>query len=132
MKEKHPQRILLVTGMSGAGKSTVLKTLEDIGWETVDNLPLTLLERLLATPLLDGENSARPLAIGIDSRTRGFDANAIVERMNGMRDNHRSNISTLFLDCSGVNWNGAIPRPEGGTRWHKIGQQVMALRANAK
>ena len=102
MKEKHPQRILLVTGMSGAGKSTVLKTLEDIGWETVDNLPLTLLERLLATPLLDGENSARPLAIGIDSRTRGFDANAIVERMNGMRDNHRSNISTLFLDCSGA------------------------------
>ena len=43
-----PQDILIVTGLSGAGKSTVLKTLEDLGWETVDNLPLALLDRLLA------------------------------------------------------------------------------------
>ena len=39
-----PQRILLVTGLSGAGKSTALRTLEDLGWEVVDNLPLSLLE----------------------------------------------------------------------------------------
>src|SRR3546814_6783688 len=65
-----PTRILLITGMSGAGKSTALKTLEDLGWETVDNLPLSLLDRLLATP--GGRTSdadARPLAIGIDSRS---------------------------------------------------------------
>ena len=37
-------RLLLVTGLSGAGKSTVLKVLEDLGWEVVDNLPLALLD----------------------------------------------------------------------------------------
>src|SRR3546814_7281865 len=81
-----PTRILLITGMSGAGKSTALKTLEDLGWETDDNLPLSLLDRLLATP--GGRSSdadARPLAIGIDSRTRAFDAEAIVGRINSLR-----------------------------------------------
>jgi energy-coupling factor transporter ATP-binding protein EcfA2 len=50
----RPKRILLVTGMSGAGRSTALKTLEDIGWETVDNLPLGLLDRLLSNPCPKG------------------------------------------------------------------------------
>ena len=49
-----PKRILLVTGMSGAGKSTALQTLEDLAWEVVDNLPLSLLEQLLSTPLAKG------------------------------------------------------------------------------
>ena len=42
------REVLLVTGMAGAGKTTVLKTLEDMGWETVDNLPLSLLDRVLS------------------------------------------------------------------------------------
>ena len=54
----HP--VLIVTGMSGAGKSTVLKTLEDLGWEVVDNLPLPLLGRVLGAPA-DGE--AHPTAV---------------------------------------------------------------------
>jgi UPF0042 nucleotide-binding protein len=75
-EEPAPKRILLVTGLSGAGKSTALNTLEDLGWEVVDNLPLSLLE----PPALDaarpraGQRGRRPLAIGIDSRTRDFDA----------------------------------------------------------
>ncbi len=98
----RPNRILLVTGMSGAGKSTALKTLEDIGWETVDNLPFALLERLLATSAPEGAAGERPLAVGIDSRTRGFDAYAIVERIKTMRDDRHERIATLFLDCSGA------------------------------
>ena len=47
-----PKRILLVTGMSGAGKSTALQTLEDLGWEAVDNLPLSLLVLLVAVPVI--------------------------------------------------------------------------------
>ncbi len=58
----RPDRILLVTGMSGAGKSTALKTLEDMGWEAVDNLPFALLARLLDTRLPEGAQGARPLA----------------------------------------------------------------------
>jgi RNase adapter protein RapZ len=97
----RPARILLVTGMSGAGKSTALKTLEDMGWETVDNLPFVLLERLLGTRPSEGATGSRPLAIGIDSRTRGFAAHAIVDRIKAMRDGDGENIATLFLDCAG-------------------------------
>ena len=89
------QRILLVTGLSGAGKSTVLKTLEDIGWETVDNLPLSLLQPLLATPPPAGAERGRPLAVGLDSRTRGFDA-ALVARQARSRP-----VEMLYLDCTG-------------------------------
>ncbi len=99
--QPRPNRILLVTGMSGAGKSTALKTLEDMGWEAVDNLPFALLDRLLATRPPEGVEGARPLALGIDSRTRGFDARMIVGRIKSMRDTHHENIGTLFLDCAG-------------------------------
>jgi UPF0042 nucleotide-binding protein len=94
--------ILLVTGMSGAGKSTVLRTLEDLGWEIVDNLPLVLLDRLLSAPLPEGaEGSSQPLAIGIDARTRDFDPAKIVARIKSLREHHGHDIGTLFLDCSG-------------------------------
>lgn len=101
MRRHRPTQILLVTGMSGAGKSTALDTLEDAGWEVVDNLPLLLLNRLLATDLPEGTTAPRPLAIGIDSRTRGFDAETIVQRIKAMRD-AGANIAVLFLDCAGA------------------------------
>lgn len=100
---RRPKHILLVTGMSGAGKSTVLRTLEDLGWETVDNLPLLLLNRLLDTPPgegADGEDD-RPLALGIGTQTRGFDAESIVRRIKKLsEDGHH--VGTLFLECAGA------------------------------
>jgi RNase adapter protein RapZ len=99
----RPRRILLVTGMSGAGKSTVLKTLEDLGWEVVDNLPLVLLDRLLATALPQGSvvDDDRPLALGIGTRTRGFDAARIVERVQRLAEQDQA-IAVLYLDCGGT------------------------------
>jgi len=94
-----PKRILLVTGLSGAGKSTALKTLEDLGWEVVDNLPLTLLNHLLATPLPEGADRQRPLAIGLDSRTRGFNAERVVKQVKSFAGEHDAPIETLYLDC---------------------------------
>lgn len=95
----QPKRILFVTGMSGAGKSTALDTLEDLGWEVVDNLPLRLLDRLLDVPAARGTaEQDRPLAIGIDSRTRGFDPARIIARVRKLRD-QGTDIETLFLDC---------------------------------
>jgi UPF0042 nucleotide-binding protein len=96
-----PQRILLVTGLSGAGKSTALKTLEDIGWEVVDNLPLSLLEDLLETPLGKGKRRRRPLAIGVDSRTRDFDAKRIVKQIKALASDHDFPVETLYFDCAG-------------------------------
>ena len=102
MSHKRPKRILLVTGMAGAGKSVTMNCLEDLGWEAVENLPLGLLERLLATTqALDTIEDDRPLALGIDSRTRGFDAERIIHRIKQLRDQHGLVVETLFLDCSG-------------------------------
>lgn len=99
----RPKRILLVTGMSGAGKSTVMNCLEDMGWEGVENLPLGLLDRLLAAPqALDAQGDDRPLALGIDSRTRGFDPDRIIMRIKQLRELHGYDVETLFLDCAGA------------------------------
>lgn len=99
----RPKRILLVTGMSGAGKSTVMNCLEDMGWEAVENLPLGLLDRLLATPqALGAQEDDRPLALGIDSRTRGFDPERIIMRIRQLRELHGHDVETLFLDCGGA------------------------------
>lgn len=103
MTRSRPKNILLVTGMSGAGKSTVLRTLEDLGWETVDNLPLLLLTRLLDTALPEGADSdERPLALGMGTATRGFDGESIVRRIKKLREEHGHDIGTLFLECSGA------------------------------
>lgn len=97
-----PKRILLVTGLSGAGMSTVLRTLQDTGWEVVDNLPLSLLDDLLSTPLAKGASKRRrPLAIGVDSRTREFDAQAIVSQIKELAVDRDFPIQTLYLDCAG-------------------------------
>lgn len=103
MTKRRSKQILLVTGMSGAGKSTVLRTLEDLGWEVVDNLPLLLLNRLLDTDPPEGsDGDDRPLAIGIGTRTRAFDADSIVRRIKKLRDERGYDMGTLFLDCSGA------------------------------
>lgn len=102
MTDQHTHSILLVSGLSGAGKSTALRTLEDMGWEVVDNIPLVLLDRLLETPLPEGHDEDRPLALGIDSRTRGFEAAAVVQRIKQLRERHGHDVETLFLDCSGA------------------------------
>lgn len=104
MSKRRPKNILLVTGMSGAGKSTVLRTLEDLGWEVVDNLPLLLLNRLLDTAPGEGieDDDDRPLALGIGTQTRGFDAESIVRRIKKLREDHGDDVGTLFLECSGA------------------------------
>ncbi|PTS78019.1 RNase adapter RapZ [Sphingomonas sp. HMWF008] len=111
--KRDPKDILLVTGMSGAGKSTVLRTLEDLGWEVVDNLPLLLLDRLLSAPLPEGaERSRQPLALGIGARTRDFDPDRIVQRIKQLREQHGHDVGTLFLDCAG----GELERRYSETR----------------
>ncbi len=76
-----PRRFVLVTGMSGAGLSTTLKSLEDLGYEVLDNLPLFLFDLLVR----EGESRDRPLAIGIDSRTRDFAADTLLARLTELR-----------------------------------------------
>lgn len=91
-------RILVVTGMSGAGRSTALKALEDLGFEAVDNLPLSLLETIA---LHEADvRLQRPLVIGIDIRTRDFDVPAFLEMLDRLAAGPAAGrVATLFLDC---------------------------------
>lgn len=102
-KFPKPQTILLVTGLSGAGKSTVLKTLEDMGWEAVDNFPIRLAGPLLDIPTTGGRSGpAVPLALGFDSRTRGFKVEQLIKQIKALQKNPQLNITTMFLDCAGT------------------------------
>ena len=90
-------RLLLVTGMSGAGKSTVLDALEDMGWDCVDNLPTALLDAFV-----HGERAARqkmPVAVGMDVRSRGFDAKALPALLKSIAG---VTPEILYLDCAGA------------------------------
>jgi RNase adapter protein RapZ len=78
------QRVVLVSGLSGAGKSTILRALEDLGYEAIDNPPLTLIEELVSRS--DG-TSPRRLAVGVDARSRGFDAEAVLAALARLRSN---------------------------------------------
>ncbi|QIK79786.1 RNase adapter RapZ [Sphingomonas piscis] len=91
--ERRRSRLLLVTGMSGAGKSTVLDVLEDLGWDCADNLPLNLV-----SGFVDGAADGARLAIGMDVRSRGFDPATLRDSLHAI-----PNIVTelLYIDCSG-------------------------------
>nr|WP_246447657.1 RNase adapter RapZ [Novosphingobium flavum] len=92
---------MLVTGLLGAGKTTALRVLEDLGWETIDNFPVRLLEQLIGKDAERGAVPLTPLAIGFDSRTRGFDPHRVIEQVKKLSDRRDLEVTTLFLDCSG-------------------------------
>lgn len=87
--------VLLVTGISGAGRSTTLKILEDLGYEAVDNLPLTLLPSLVIPAL----GNRRPLAIGIDVRTRDFGVEQFLHEIDTLIARDDLDARMVFLDC---------------------------------
>lgn len=86
--------ILLVTGPSGAGRSTAVRALEDIGFEVIDNLPLSLLPRLLDGPM------SQPLALGLDVRNRDFGTNALIDTIERLTKSHGDAAQVLFLDAN--------------------------------
>jgi len=86
--------VLLVTGVSGAGKSSALKALEDLGYEAVDNLPVSLIGRLV-TP----GDFPRPIAVGVDIRTRDFDAHGFLAELDRLARRAGIAVKLLFMDC---------------------------------
>ena len=94
--ERQPKRIVLVSGLSGAGKTAALKTLEDSGYFTIDNLPCSLLEPLLL--LLQDSSEIVKVALGMDGRDPSF-----VEDAGELLDSLRSrghNVFLLFMEAS--------------------------------
>lgn len=108
-------RAILVTGMSGAGRSSALKVLEDLGYEAVDNLPLSLFAGLVRSGDLFGR---RPIAIGVDIRTRDFGVEPILEELDKLIDEEELQGQVLFLDCE----DETLVRRYTETRWrHPLG-----------
>jgi UPF0042 nucleotide-binding protein len=87
-------KVVLVTGPSGAGRSTTIHTLEDLGFEAIDNLPLSLLPRLLSGPPL-----GRNIALGVDVRNRDFSADALIDVVNIISADTGFDCTLVYLDC---------------------------------
>lgn len=88
-------RLVLVTGPSGAGRTTAIRALEDMGYEAIDNLPLSLLPRLL-----EGRAPEKPLALGVDVRNRDFSTAALIEVIDRSDWHAGVPLQVLYLDCS--------------------------------
>lgn len=93
-KTPKPQKLVVVSGPSGAGRSTAIKVLEDLGFETIDNVPLSLIARLT-----DGEMT-HPMAIGIDVRNRDFSVSGVNDVLTLLRTRADVDAQMLFLEAS--------------------------------
>lgn len=93
-EQTAPNRLVLVTGPSGAGRTTAITALEDLGYEAINNLPLSLVPRLVCGPML------RPLALGIDVRNRDFSASALIELIDRLTREPHLRLEVLYLDAT--------------------------------
>jgi UPF0042 nucleotide-binding protein len=81
--------VVIVTGLSGGGKASILRALEDVGYEAVDNPPLTMLEEVIS-------RGDRKLAVGIDARTRGFEAADVIGVIDRLRRNSDLRLQLVY------------------------------------
>ena len=89
------QRVVLVTGPSGAGRATAIRALEDLDFEVIDNLPLSLVDRVI-----DGPALGRPLALGLDLRNRDFTPDAVVDLIDRIEAQEQLALQVLYLEAS--------------------------------
>jgi UPF0042 nucleotide-binding protein len=87
--------VIFVTGPSGAGRTTAINALEDLGFEAIDNMPLGLLPRLLEGPPLD-----RPMALGTDARNRDYSAAGLISAYQRLAETPGYAPDLLYLDCA--------------------------------
>ncbi|MBM7070122.1 RNase adapter RapZ [Actibacterium sp. 188UL27-1] len=88
------RRLVLVTGPSGAGRSTAIRALEDLDYETIDNLPLSLIPRLFDGP---PHGRSLALALGVDTRNREFSVQGFLDFLDGPLGRARAEV--FYVDC---------------------------------
>lgn len=88
-------KLIIITGISGSGKSVALKTFEDLKFEVVDNIPLTIIPSLLQS----SKRGVFYLAIGLDIRNRDFNIQGLLSLIEQLRKNNEIDLEVLFLDC---------------------------------
>jgi len=92
--QPNPHQIVIITGPSGAGRSTAINALEDLGFEAIDNLPLSLVPRLL-----DGPPLSRSVALGVDVRNRDFTTKALMQLVDALPAQTDAEVSLLYLNA---------------------------------
>jgi RNase adapter protein RapZ len=85
---ENDRRLIIVSGLSGAGKTVVLNTLEDLSYFTIDNLPISLLNELIVQFSKPDSNLANQIAIGIDARNNQADLSRLPETIMSLLDKH--------------------------------------------
>lgn len=116
--------VTLVTGPSGAGRTTAIRVLEDLGYEGIDNIPLSLVPRLV-----DGPPHGRPIALGLDARNRDFHAGALVELIDRLTADPRIALAVAYLDCAPAE---LIRRFSGTRRRHPLAENEEPAAAIAR
>jgi UPF0042 nucleotide-binding protein len=94
--ELSKRQIVFVSGLSGAGMSSALKNLEDFGFEVFDNMPLFLIDQLIETK---SSKSKKPLAFGLDSRTRNFSPTDVLNKKLELENNLDYDVSLCYMSC---------------------------------
>ena len=90
---QNVRRLLLVTGPSGAGRTTATNALEDLGYEAIDNIPLSLVPNVIDQKL------DKSLALVVDARNRDFSVTAFLALLDRLRQMSRAWPEVLYLDC---------------------------------
>ena len=111
-------KIIVVSGPSGAGRSTAINVLEDLGFEAIDNVPLSLIPRLTDGPL------TRPLAIGIDIRNRDFSVQGVQDTLDGLQANTQIDSQLVFLEA---NEDALVRRYSETRRRHPLAPDEPAI-----
>jgi len=94
----EPPRVVLVTGLSGSGKSIALHVLEDVGYYCIDNLPVSLFEALVRDITVQPAKARGLTAIGIDARNPGVELSQLPGLIKRLRD-HGVDCEVVFLDA---------------------------------
>lgn len=125
MTSPDTMRLIIVSGLSGSGKSVALHVLEDLGYYCIDNMPAALLKSLLHEITRTREQSGSLVAVGVDARNRQSDLEALPRLIAELREN---NVQTdvLFLQASD---EILLKRYSETRRRHPLAGDGMELRA---
>ena len=88
-------RLIMVSGPAGAGRSTAIRSLEDLGFEAIDNLPLDLVKSVL-----EPKRVSAKIAIGLDTRSRDFSVESLLGLLKSLSELHKVDFQLLYVSCT--------------------------------
>ena len=117
-------RLIIVSGLSGSGKSVALNMLEDLGYYCIDNLPVKLVDNVVASTRESGKQQGQKIAIGIDARNRAEDLAGLPELIGELK-NSANDCELIFTHADdGVLLN----RYSETRRRHPLSDDMTGLR----